>query len=250
MVESQIENIDELKAIDMAFDGPPSDEFDLEGEYLKFSLNKPELIHDLLERFPLCLEHLGDEIKDNPDFIRWAAVHDLGALQFASTRLRSDKAFLIDFVKDYPGSQRELAANLFKFLDLSLNNDANIALAIMERNPDSYDSLCIGLRHNSEVKEWFRKGLLREFGIPECQLRWLDIHEQPELLQIRIINRLIDQAFQEGIEDAEEHIDFFIRKGTRVYYFSDRPMEILDMDLPELFTDIVSSSFLFGGQRI
>jgi hypothetical protein len=250
MVESQIENIDELKAIDMAFDGPPSDEFDLEGEYLKFSLNKPELIHDLLERFPLCLEHLGDEIMDNPDFIRWAAVHDLGALQFASTRLRSDKAFLIDFVKDYPRSQRELAANLFKFLDPSLNNDANIALAIMERNPDSYDSLCIGLRHNSEVKEWFRKGLMREYGIPECQLRWLDIHEQPELLQIRIINRLIDQAFQEGIEDAEEHIDFFIRKGARVYYFSDRPMEILDMDLPELFTDIVSSSFLFGGQLV
>jgi hypothetical protein len=250
MVESQIEHLDELKAIDMAFDGPPSDEFDLEGEYLKLTSNEPELIHDLLERFPLCLEHLGDEIKDNPNFIRWAAVHDLGALQFASTRLRSDKAFLIDFVMNYPGNITELASNLFKFLDPSLKNNAQIALAIMDRNPESYDSLCIGLRHNSEIKEWFRKGLMREYGIPECKLRWLDVHEQPELLQTRIINQLIEHALQEGLEDAHEHIDYFIRRGGRLYYFSDQPIGVLDMELPELFTDVVSSSFLFGGQLV
>ena len=250
MVESQIENLDELKAIDMAFDGPPSDEFDLVGEYLKFTPTNPELLHDLLERFPLCLERLGDEIKDNPTFIRWAAVHDLGALQFASTRLRSDKAFLFDFVMNYPGNSMNLASNLFKFLDSSLKNDVDIARAIINKDTESFDSLPIRLRHNAWLKERFRKELMREYGIPECQLRWLDLHEQPELLQLRIINRLIDQAFQEGIEDAEEHIDFFIRESGRLYYFSDQPIGVLDMELPELFTDVVSSSFLFGGQLV
>ena len=250
MTDSEVEHIDELKAIEAAFDGPPSDEFDLEGEYLKLSSKDPEFTYELLERFPLCLAHLSIEAKDNPNFIRWAAVHDISALQFASERLRGDKAFLIDLAMNYPGNRKELASQLFEFLDPELKNDVDIAMAIIYKNPESFNSLCIRFRHNAELKERFRKDLMREFNIPECELRWLNIHEQPELLQGRIIDHLIEQALDEGLEDAQEHIKLFIGRGEHLYYFSKEPLRVLGMDLPDFFTDVVSSSFLYGGQIV
>jgi hypothetical protein len=250
MLEGEIEHLDELKAIEIAFDGPPSDEFDLEGEYLKLTLKNPELTYDLLERFPLSLAKLEDEAKDNPNFIRWAAAHDLRALQFASERLLSDKEFIIDLAMNYPGLRIELTAKLFEFLDPSLKNDADVAKAIIYKNTEAFDSLPIRLRHKAELKECFRRKLMREFGIPDCELRWLLIQEQPEPLRGRIKDHLIEQALEDGLEEAQEHIAFFINSGERLYYFSEKPIGFTDKDLPKLFTGVVSSSFVQGGQLV
>lgn len=250
MTEGEIEHLSELKAIEIAFDGPPSDEFDLEGEYLKLTFKNPELTYFLLERFPLSLANLKDEAKDNPNFIRWAAAHDLSALQFASERLRNDKAFIVDLAMNYPGLRIELTAKLFEFLDPSLKNDVDIARAIIYKNTESFDSLPILLRHKAELKECFRRELMGEFGIPDCELLWLLIQEQPEPLRGRIKDHLIEQALEDGLEEAQEHIALFINSGKRLYYFAKKPIEFTDKDLPKLFTDVVSSSFVQGGQLV
>jgi hypothetical protein len=203
-----------------------------------------------LERFPLSLAKLENEAKDNPNFIRWAAAHDLRALQFASVRLRSDKEFIIDLAMNYPGLRIELTAKLFEFLDPSLKNDADVAKAIIYKNTEAFDTLPIRLRHKAELKECFRRKLMREFGIPDCELRWLLIQEQPEPLRGRIKDHLIEQALEDGLEEAQEHIAFFINSGERLYYFSEKPIGFTDKDLPKLFTDVVSSSFVHGGQLV
>lgn len=204
-----------------------------------------DVAYYLIEKVdPLLIEHFSERLRDDSCLVETATAFCDGSFAFASSRLKSDSDFVIHLIKTLPALN---VADFYNSLGTEMKDEPKVTISALDKDfYGTWNCLSSEMKNQVEIKKVLDPMLNNDF--PQCYLNWFDIRKFSPTIKERVLNALIEQAKEEGLDGAIPFINEYVQSNGILFYFSHQELAEHEIaNIPKFFTNIQCVSFDHSG---